>query len=165
MSASFVRLVYVSTATAPVDQEALQAILTDSSTRNASDGITGVLCASRDHYLQVLEGLAHQVLDRYLRITTDPRHRDPTLLSISLAAERLFGQWSMAYVNGSAHADDLREILLAQSDLGARSDRAAAILRRFLSELKSRDVADAATAAHERNVEPEGGRTKADVVP
>jgi hypothetical protein len=149
MSASLVRLVYVSTATAPVDQDALQAILTDASIRNAGNGITGVLCASRDHYLQLLEGLAHQVLDRYLRITTDTRHRDPTLLSISLAAERLFGQWSMAYVNGSAHAANLREILSAQSDLGVRGDRATAILRRFLSELKSSDLPNAVAAAQE----------------
>lgn len=149
MSARLVRLVYVSTATVPVDQEALQAILTDASTKNAGNGITGVLCASRDHYLQLLEGRAHQVLDRYLRIVTDPRHRDPTLLSISLTAERLFGQWSMAYVNGSAHAANLREILSAQSDMGARSDHATAILRRFLSELRSKDVPNAVAAAQE----------------
>ncbi len=54
----------------------------------------------------------------------------------------------MAYVDGSAHAADLREILVAQRDVGAQGDRATAFLRRFLSELKSREVPDAAAAAH-----------------
>jgi hypothetical protein len=148
MSESLLRLVYVSKATSTVDQDALQAILSNSSARNAIDGITGVLCASRDHYLQVLEGSAHPVLARYLRIASDPRHRDATLLGISLVTERLFGQWSMAFVDGSAHAADLHEMLLEQRNLGTRSDRAAAILRRFLAELKTRDVPDAAAAAH-----------------
>ena len=131
MSARLVRLVYVSTATVPVDQEALQAILTDASTKNAGNGITGVLCASRDHYLQLLEGRAHQVLDRYLRIVTDPRHRDPTLLSISLTAERLFGQWSMAYVNGSAHAGHLRGLRGTTLRAGASLGVAAGAVRRL----------------------------------
>ena len=148
MSDSLVRLVYVSKATSTVDQDALEAILSHSNLRNGSEGITGILCASRDHYLQVLEGLAHPVLARYLRIAADSRHRDATLLGIWLVTERLFGQWSMAYVDGSAHAGDLHEMLLGQRDLGARSDRAAAILRRFLADLKARDVPDAAAAVH-----------------
>jgi len=138
MSEDFLRLVYVSKATSAIDQEVLQAILADSSARNASDGITGVLCAGRGHYLQVLEGSVRRVMSLYLRIMKDPRHGDSTLLSISLVAERLFEKWAMGYIEGSPHSVFPHEVLFAERNIDARNDRAAAILRRFVAVLKDR---------------------------
>lgn len=148
MSTGLLRLVYISTASAAIDRGSLDAILTNASAKNPADGITGVLCASRDHYLQVLEGPVRPVLSLYLRIMADPRHHDPTLLSISLVAGRLFDQWAMAYIDGRAHGALAREVLLAANDPETRGDRASAILRRFVAELKhaSPSTADAAGA-------------------
>ena len=146
MSDGLLRLVYTSTATSAIDQEALQKILAHSNARNSSDGVTGVLCAGQDHYLQVLEGSVRPVMSLYLRIMADPRHRDPTLLSISLVAERLFGHWAMAYIGSSAHSAFAQEVLLAERHVDARGDRAAAILRRFVAELKDRGLPAAGAA-------------------
>jgi hypothetical protein len=136
MSDGLLRLVYVSTATSGVSDDGLRAILARASTRNAADGITGMLCAGRGHYLQVLEGSVRPVMALYLRISADARHRDPNLLSIALVSERLFGQWAMAYIDGSGDSALAHEVLLAERDIDARRDRAAAILRRFVEELK-----------------------------
>lgn len=140
MSEGLLRLVYVSTAKPAVDEGELQAILVKSSARNPSDGITGLLCAGSGHYMQVLEGPACSVMGLYLRIMADPRHCDLTLLSISLVAERLFGQWAMAHIEGSVRSSVLQEVLLAGTDTDSRSDRAATILRRFVAALKDGSV-------------------------
>ncbi len=146
MSDSLLRLVYVSTATSTIDEEAVQTILAKSSARNPSAGITGLLCAGSGHYMQVLEGNACSVMSLYLRIMADPRHRDPTLLSISLVSERLFGQWSMAHIEGSADSAVLQEVLLVEQSANVGSDRAATILRRFVAALKDRSVPAAVAA-------------------
>lgn len=146
MSDSLLRVVYLSRATQAIEEGALQAILAGSSERNSRDGITGVLCAGRDHYLQVIEGCVGPVMSLYLRILADQRHREPTLLSISLVGERLFGQWAMAHIDGSARNAFADEILLTETSLHQRSDRAAAILRRFVEELKEGAAPVAGTA-------------------
>jgi hypothetical protein len=147
MSDSLLRVVYLSRATHAIDEGALQAILAGSSERNSRDGITGVLCAGRDHYLQVIEGCVGPVMSLYLRIQADRRHRELTLLSISLVGERLFGQWAMAHIEGSARSDFAHEIVLTETSLHQRSDRAAAILRRFVEELKEGAAPVAGAAA------------------
>jgi hypothetical protein len=147
MSDSLLRVVYLSRATHAIDEGALQAILAGSSERNSRDGITGVLCAGRDHYLQVIEGCVGPVMSLYLRILADRRHRELTLLSISLVGERLFGQWAMAHIEGSARSDFAHEIVLTETSLHQRSDRAAAILRRFVEELKEGAAPVAGAAA------------------
>lgn len=136
MSDSLLRVVYLSRAAQTIDEGTLQAILAGSVERNSRDGITGVLCAGRDHYLQVIEGCVGPVMTLYLRILADPRHCEPTLLSISLVDERLFGRWAMAHIEGPARSAFAQEIVLTETSLHQRSDRAVAILRRFVEELK-----------------------------
>ena len=140
MADSLLRLVYISTATSKVDGEALNAILATSGERNRQSGITGMLCAGSEHYMQVLEGPADTVMKLYLRIMDDSRHRDLTLLSVALVAERLFAHWAMAHIEGSARSPVLHEILLGEHCAAPRNDRAAAILRRFVAALKDREV-------------------------
>lgn len=146
MADSLLRLVYVSTATSRIDEEVVHTILAKSSARNPGAGITGLLCAGSGHYMQVLEGTACSVMSLYLRIMADPSHRDPTLLSISLVAERLFGQWAMAHIEGSAHSAVLQEVLLVEQSANVGGDRAATILRRFVAALKDRSVPAAVAA-------------------
>ena len=141
MSDGLLRLVYVSTAVAAVDQAALQAILAPSKVRNGDAGITGVLCAGRGHFLQVLEGSERRVMSLYLKIAADTRHRDARLLSIALVGERLFGEWAMAHIDSASHSAVAHEVLLAEQELRVRNDAAPAILRRFVAELKGSRVA------------------------
>jgi hypothetical protein len=96
-----VRLMYASRAAEPVRAETLAAILKTSTARNAAAGVTGVLCASGDVYLQVLEGGRAQVSALYNRIVQDRRHRDVTLLSYEEIDERRFAGWAMGRVDTS----------------------------------------------------------------
>jgi hypothetical protein len=136
------RLVYVSAATSTIDRHEIEAILGPSAAHNATQCITGLLCAGGGHYLQALEGPAAPVMALYLRIVADPRHRDATLLSIGMVDERLFARWAMAHITAPASAA-AQEIVLAERELQRRGDRAAAILQRFLAALKDGPTPDA----------------------
>jgi hypothetical protein len=97
MSLSLERLVYESTATGTTASIGnLAVILAESQRNNDRDGLTGVLAAHRDRYIQVVEGPA-QALDALLRrLESDPRHRDIILLGREPITARLFGRWTMA---------------------------------------------------------------------
>jgi hypothetical protein len=94
-----VRLMYASRAARPVDADTLQAILRQSNANNPGRGITGVLCCSGDVFIQALEGGRQAVNALYLRIASDPRHREVTLLSYEEIGERRFAGWAMGQVN------------------------------------------------------------------
>ena len=96
-----VRLMYASRAVDTVDDHALAAILKKSKEKNASSGVTGVLCfcANARIFLQVLEGGRGPVSTLYNRIAQDARHRDVALLSYEEIGERSFSGWSMGQVN------------------------------------------------------------------
>ncbi len=65
---------------------------------NTSLGVTGILVASRNEFLQVLEGPIESVNQVYNKIVCDTRHADITLLSYELAGGRIFEDWSMKCV-------------------------------------------------------------------
>jgi hypothetical protein len=90
-----VRLIYKSRAAAPIDQPLIEEIETVSARRNQALGITGLLLATRSHFLQVLEGDMAAVNQVYNDIVRDDRHRDILLISYQQITEREFGQWAM----------------------------------------------------------------------
>jgi hypothetical protein len=90
---------YASRAAESIDQDELLAILRQSKSGNATNGITGVLCFSGGIFLQVLEGGRMQVNALYNRIAADARHRDVVLLTYEEIGERRFAGWSMGQVN------------------------------------------------------------------
>lgn len=96
-----VRLMYASRAAAGLDNEEVAAILRQSRTANARDGITGALCLCNSGrlFIQVLEGGRNAVSRRYNRIAADARHADVTLLQFEEIAERRFAGWAMGLVN------------------------------------------------------------------
>jgi hypothetical protein len=96
-----VRLMYASRASAGLDNEEVTAILRQSRTANARDGITGALCLCNHGrlFIQVLEGGRNAVSRRYNRIAADPRHTDITLLQFDEVAERRFAVCAMGQVN------------------------------------------------------------------
>lgn len=96
-----VRLLYTSRAAAEFDAEALALILKQSKRNNQEHGVTGLLCYSGAHFLQVLEGGRGAVNKIYNRIAADSRHTDVELLCYEEIAERRFAGWSMGQVEVS----------------------------------------------------------------
>jgi hypothetical protein len=94
-----VRLMYASRANDPINSDDLIAILKKSKVNNVAVGVTGVLCFSGGIFLQVLEGGRTAVSALYNKISTDPRHREVTLLNFEEIGERCFASWSMGQVN------------------------------------------------------------------
>jgi len=68
------RLVYVSRATHGIGARDAYDIIRVAHNRNSRLGLTGALIFLDGHFLQVLEGGAFNVRDRYARIAADPRH-------------------------------------------------------------------------------------------
>ena len=93
-----VRLIYASRFVRGVGPNDIQKILKVSRKRNEETGVTGVLCYSPDFFLQCLEGARMPVNELYESIMMDERHAQVTLLEYSDIHQRVFSNWSMAYV-------------------------------------------------------------------
>lgn len=94
----FCQLVYGSVSPRPVGLPQLASIVHQAVGRNRLTGITGLLCASRQHYLQLLEGGRTAVSETFLCISRDPRHERVTLLVVRDVTSRQFEEWHMGYV-------------------------------------------------------------------
>lgn len=100
---SLIRLIYCSRFSEKIDARQLRDILSVSRVNNPARQITGVLCYGPGVFLQCLEGPREAVNALYGKIVGDPRNKEVTLLEYDDIAERVFGEWSMAYVR----AEDL----------------------------------------------------------
>ncbi len=76
---------------------------------NQADNITGALCFSRDAFVQVLEGARHKLNKTFQRIAADARHKDVELIGLEPVQSRVFGNWSMAFIDDSK---EVREIIM-----------------------------------------------------
>ena len=96
-----VRLLYASRAVESIGSELIEAILTESRSRNPVHGITGVLCVcqSGNVFMQVLEGGREAVNRLYGNLLRDARHRDVMLLDYAEINERRFAGWRMGGVD------------------------------------------------------------------
>ena len=93
-----VRCLYASRLGKSHSPKILDDILETSRKHNTKRGITGVLVATGDSFIQVLEGGRAQVCDTYNQITQDKRHTDVTILSFEEITQRSFEGWSMGEV-------------------------------------------------------------------
>lgn len=93
-----VRCLYASRMPKAPSAATLRAILEESRKNNVKNGITGVLIATNDSFIQVLEGGRAQVCETYNHIAADKRHSDVTILSFEEIAQRGFESWSMGEV-------------------------------------------------------------------
>ena len=89
------RLIYKSRSAQPLDWDIVHDITDKSEANNKSFGVTGVLLASRSHFLQVLEGNFESVNSIFRRIAKDERHCDLSIISFSVVDARVFGSWGM----------------------------------------------------------------------
>lgn len=97
------QMLYISTVS-PCETIDLPAILAIARRNNDADAITGLLMFNGKRFLQVLEG-PHEAIERtFGRIRRDPRHRAQVVLARKTLEQREFGEWSMAFRDGS-HRD------------------------------------------------------------
>jgi hypothetical protein len=89
------RLIYKSRSKETIDWELVNSIIGTSQQGNAELDVSGVLLATRSHFLQVLEGSFEKVNQLYYTIVQDPRHDQVQLISFSCAEERIFNSWTM----------------------------------------------------------------------
>jgi hypothetical protein len=89
------RLIYKSRSRLPIDWDFIHELIGSSGEKNEELGITGILLASKSHFLQVLEGHFDEVNRLFLRIARDERHEEVQLISFDCVESRLFGGWSM----------------------------------------------------------------------
>lgn len=94
-----VRLLYASRSVVPVTPELTAQIFKQCKHANPPLGVTGVLCYSGELFMQALEGGRDTVNRLFLKIATDPRHKDVELLAFTEIQERRFSGWCMGEVN------------------------------------------------------------------
>ena len=110
------QIIYASVSCDRPAAELAPAILRQSRVHNGIDGITGLLCAREDRFMQVLEGPRESVALTLERILADPRHHRIELLTDRAMEARDFGDWTMAYRDrgqGEETLDERLRVLLA----------------------------------------------------
>jgi hypothetical protein len=95
---ALIQLVYASSATKPLEGEALRELVTVARANNAKLGVTGLLLYKNSSFLQVLEGEEGKVTRLYEKIRQDPRHDGLVILRRRPVAEPGFPDWPMGYV-------------------------------------------------------------------
>ncbi|TDR73266.1 BLUF domain-containing protein [Paludibacterium purpuratum] len=93
-----VRLIYASHTQEAISGRLIEDILSQAQVHNPTKGITGLLCYSRNTFVQVLEGGRDEVNRLFQLLAKDPRHQDVTLLSYEEIVERRYANWAMARV-------------------------------------------------------------------
>ena len=91
------QIAYFSTAAEPQTDALVHAILVTSRIHNRCNGISGLLVAGGNRFLQVLEGDKNVVDPLYAAIRRDPRHLAITTLLDRPILARSFADWTMAY--------------------------------------------------------------------
>ncbi len=135
-------LVYTSTATHPIEREALFDLLRQSRDRNRQNHISGLLLHKNDQFIQVLEGEESQVRALFDRIRSDKRHQNVVAILEGVIPEREFADWSMGF--REVYEPDLLGLYRDDKPLGKslnidrfREDPDAALhLLRFIRDLE-----------------------------
>ena len=99
------QLVYISTVRGPTTPGLCEQILATSRRNNLRAGITGLLVAGGNRFLQLLEGETEKVRETYARIRSDERHFAAVVLAARMAERRHCPDWAMGYVQAGAAPD------------------------------------------------------------
>ena len=112
------RIIYMSECNLPSEGSArameIEHIFKWSREWNKAHYITGALLFSAGHFSQVLEGPERAIRELLGNIVCDRRHRRFTVLESGPVSQRLFGNWSMAYVDGNEQVEFLFMDLLGK---------------------------------------------------
>ena len=91
-------LSYVSTQTAPLNNEQLLELLTQARQKNNDLNITGLLLHRDDSFFQILEGSREAVTQLYEEIRVDERHHRVEIVSEGDVTSREYDDWQMAFI-------------------------------------------------------------------
>ncbi|MEH6515201.1 MAG: BLUF domain-containing protein [Halioglobus sp.] len=89
------RVLYKSRSVQTLNWEIVRSITSVSEKSNEGCGVTGVLLASRTHFLQAIEGNFEDVNAVFRRIVRDRRHEELSIIGFGVIDARLFGGWGM----------------------------------------------------------------------
>jgi Sensors of blue-light using FAD len=95
--------------------------------QNSKYGISGMLVYCEGIFVQLIEGTELAVTSLYERIRCDPRHSDVDLLARTVSANRVYGKWTMGFVDGD-------DELIAHTLLETRFEAIAALRLRAQRE-------------------------------
>jgi len=93
------RVIYTSQSLLDGNLAELDAIVERACVLNNSAGITGMLWADEDRFVQALEGDHDAVANTILRIRADSRHTDLEIVCDRPVTQRMFGTWAMVRPN------------------------------------------------------------------
>lgn len=91
------QIIYVSSSIELREPDELDGLLRVSRTRNARDGISGLLLYHEGSFMQLIEGGENAVDALFSRIADDPSHHNIIRLHDGPVAGRLFPTWSMGF--------------------------------------------------------------------
>ena len=92
-------LIYISTASGPMADDDLVALLDQSRRKNADLGITGMLVYQLGNFMQLLEGDEAVVRNLFETIKRDKRHFAVISIITGTSTDRNFDDWSMGFCN------------------------------------------------------------------
>lgn len=116
------QIVYISRATAFLDETEADTLARTAGRNNAARAVTGLLLHDGARFIQALEGSETGVSEVMDRIARDPRHDAITYIHRGFADTRQFGTWSMDMrrVHDSASAetfvDEVKEAVSSVDD-------------------------------------------------
>jgi len=133
------RLIYFSKSTSICLPGDIPDILSVSRDQNLEAAVTGVLIYMDGVFMQVLEGEEAEVYATMNRIKTDPRHNEIYIFSDEEIDTRVFGEWTMGFLNAEAsallEAAGLRDIDEAMAIFAEDGPWPGAIINQALREL------------------------------
>jgi hypothetical protein len=97
MSAPLLQIIYISTASSELTEDALLEVLARSQSRNKERGITGLLLHADGSIIQVMEGPEQAVRSLYTKVAADKRHKGVTLMSCRSVDARDFPNFKMGF--------------------------------------------------------------------
>lgn len=131
------RLVYISSCVVADISAIAPALLAAARRNNARNDITGVLIFSAGSFLQVLEGARSDVEATFTRIRRDRRHRGLIPLLEEPIDDRMFGAWSMSWLDmpkdhplASSVAKTLDDVRMSQTP-GPAADKVRILIASF----------------------------------
>ncbi len=105
------QLLYISNAVEDLSYTDIRDILEVSRRNNARENITGVLVYREGYFLQLLEGSKDSVLKLVEKIKEDDRNFKLRVLVEGDADDRLFADWSMAFLDGDIEANTTENLI------------------------------------------------------
>jgi hypothetical protein len=92
-------LIYVSSAVRLMDNVELLKLHQISQKNNKNSEITGMLLYQEGNFMQIIEGEEEHVLELFIKISTDKRHKDIYKIMSGPINKRNFDNWSMGFCN------------------------------------------------------------------